>query len=138
MARPKMGTTSGCMKYFNANPKGKFAGDCVIRAISVGMGRDYYEVYKEMFELSLSIGYLLDDTQTIEKYLAKNGWVKMPQPRKSNNTKFTGEEFVKNRIKRTMIANIGGGHMVAIKEGYIIDTWDSRYGTIGNYWIKKA
>ena len=59
----------------------------------------------------------------------------MKQPRKSDNTKYIGKEFCK-MFKGTCVANIGGHHIVCIKDGKVHDIWDSTDGCIGNYWIK--
>jgi hypothetical protein len=86
--------------------------------------------------------------------LEKKGFIKQNQPRKSNNTKYTGKEFCNwlsinypNGEIGNIVANIGGHHIVCIKPTYhgdgfncrykILDTWNSSDGCIGNYWIKK-
>lgn len=120
--------------FYNANPKGRITGDCVIRALCTAMQRPYEEVYKELFEFSLSTGYMLNDKKCYEKWLEKKGWKKMKQPRHGNNTKYTGEEFCK-AVGPRVIANIGGHHIVAIIDHRIWDIWDSSKGTIGNFWI---
>jgi len=86
-----------------------------------------------------------------DKYLQSKGWVKHNQPKKRDNTKFTGKEFCKElncniaAVGVTVIANIGGHHIVCIKEHYdgdayglhkVYDIWDSTDGCIGNYWTK--
>ena len=64
------------------------------------------------------------------------GWTKMRQPRKRNNTKYTGKEFCEI-FKGVCVANIGGNHTVCIKNGKVYDIWDSTDGCIGNYWVKN-
>ena len=44
-------------KFYNANPKEKFTGDCVVRAICTALGKPYEEVYRELLELCLENGY---------------------------------------------------------------------------------
>lgn len=122
-------------KYYNANPKGRITCDCVVRAICTALNEPYKYVLMEMMELSIETGYEYTDKKCIDKYLQSKGWVKMKQPRKSNNTKYTGEEFCKT-FKETCVANIGGHHIVCIKGGKVYDIWDSTNGCIGNYWIK--
>ena len=125
--------------YYNANPKNRVTCDCVARAICTGMDRPYNDVLKEMFELQIETGYEYTDKKCIEKYLELKGWKKHKQPKKSDNTKYTGEEFCKkiaNKSKR-YIANIGGNHTVAIVNGKVYDIWDSTDGCIGNYWTKE-
>lgn len=123
-------------KFYNANPKGRFTGDCVIRAICTALEKPYEEVYRELLELCLSTGYSIASTENYAKYLELQGWDKKKQPRKSNNKKYTGEEFCKN-YKGICIAHIGGHHIVCIKNGKVHDTWDSTDGCIGNYWVKE-
>ena len=61
----------------------------------------------------------------------------MKQPRKANNKKYTGKEFCKKH-NETCVANIGGHHVVCIKNGKVHDIWDSTDGCIGNYWVKEV
>ena len=80
----------------------------------------------------------------------------MKQPRKRDGTKFTGKEFCEYlqrylddpgvygvmddegiEISRNIVANIGGNHVVAIKDGKVWDIWNSTRGCIGNYWVKE-
>ena len=121
--------------YYNANPKGRITTDCVVRAICTALNEPYKYVLMEMMELSIETGYEYTDKKCIDKYLELKGWTKMKQPRKSNNTKYTGKEFCKT-FKGICVANIGGHHIVCIKDGKIYDIWDSTDGCIGNYWVK--
>ena len=140
-------------KFVNVNPKNRITGDCVFRAFTLAMDQDYNQTVMEMAELMCKTGYAMDDTKGEEKYLALKGWTKLPQPRHSDGTKYTGREFCKviqkhladSRVKvyagisisPNIIAHIGGNHTVAIMDGYVCDIWDSTDGCIGNYWIKK-
>lgn len=125
--------------YFNANPRNRITGDCVFRAFTLAMEEDYNSIVMEMAKLMCETGYALNDTKGEERYLKLKGWIKCPQPKKSDGTKYTGREFCKllaNKNKR-YIAHIGGHHVVAIVDKKINDTWDSSSGCIGNYWIKE-
>jgi hypothetical protein len=122
--------------FYNANPKGKITCDCVARAVCTALGESYNDVLKEMFNMSIETGYEYTDSKCMDKYLQSKGWTKMKQPRKKNNTKYTGEEFCKI-YRGTYVANIGGHHVVCIKNGKVHDTWDSTDGCIGNYWVKE-
>lgn len=121
--------------FYNANPKGKYTCDCVARAVCTALNEPYETVIREMVEMSIKTGYEYTDPKCIDKYLQSKGWTKMKQPRKANNTKYTGKEFHKV-FKGVCVANIGGHHIVCIKGGKVYDTWDSTDGCIGNYWVK--
>ena len=105
-------------KFYNANPKGRITGDCTFRAICTALDQTWEQTVMEMAELSCKTGYAINDTKGIVKYMELKGWTKMKQPRKANNTKYTGEEFCKI-FKGTCVANIGGNHVVCIKNGLL-------------------
>ena len=124
--------------YYNANPKNKITADCVIRALCTAMQEPYDKVYTELFEFSRKCGYMLNEKQCYDKYLQSKGWVKHKQPKKADNTKYTGKEFcMKARPYENYIAKIGSHHIVAIVNGKVNDIWDSTDGCIGNYWTKE-
>lgn len=124
--------------YYNANPKNRITGDCCFRAMCTGLNQDYNQTVMEMAELMCKTGYALNDSKGEAKYLAEKGWVKHPQPRKADGTKYTGKEFCKLLAKKNKryIAHIGGHHIVAIVNCKVYDIWDSTDGCIGNYWTK--
>lgn len=121
--------------YYNANPKNRITVDCSFRAISTALNQDYNQTVMEMAELMCKTGYALDDKKGIKAYLALKGWIMHLQPRHLDGTKYTGKEFCKE-FEGTCIANIGGHHIVCIKDGKVLDTWDSTNGCIGNYWTE--
>lgn len=129
--------------FYNANPKNRITGDCVIRALCTAMNEPYEKVYRELFEFSMQKKYMLNDKKCYEKWLESKGWVKKAQPRKSDNTKLTGKEFCEMAQQYTfnypsrMIAKIGGHHIVAIVDGKVQDIWNSTSGCIGNYWVER-
>lgn len=126
--------------FYNANPHNRFTTDCVVRAISTALEMDYNTVVMELAELQCRTGFDASEKTAINRYLADKGWVKHNQPRKEDNTKYTGKEFCRLLRKtnncKNIIANIGGHHIVAIINNKVYDTWNSTDGCIGNYWEK--
>lgn len=127
--------------FYNANPKGNYACDCVVRAICKANGKTYNKTFRELFELAIKLGYIPTEKNTYGAYLEAEGWKKMPQPKKANGKKYTGKQFCeaiqKGEFPNTdIIAHIGGHHIVAIADGKVFDTWDSTGYCIGNYWVK--
>ena len=136
MTREQKYPDTSTFHYYNANPKNRLTTDCVIRAICTALEQDYCKTVMELAELQCKTGYDDGDKKLYDKYLQSKGWVKHPQPRKADGTKYTGKEFcdMKPTMKRRIVANIGGGHIVAIIDRRVWDTWDSTNGCIGNYW----
>lgn len=132
----KMSQNTNAFEFYNANPKGKKTTDCVTRAICTALDQSYEQTIRELAELWLKTGYEMTDPKCFGKYLESKGWKKQKQPRKQDNKKYTGNEFVKI-FKGTCVANIGGNHTVCIKDGKVLDIWDSADGCIGNYWTKE-
>jgi hypothetical protein len=140
--------------YYNANPHHRITGDCIVRAISTALEMDYNTVVMELAQLQCQTGYD-GGNQLIDLYLKSKGWQKHGQPRKANNTKYTGIEFCQVEqkymlnyryygkewadgitISNRIVANIGGNHIVAIVDGKVYDHWNSTDGCIGIYWTK--
>ena len=97
--------------------------------------------------MAVATGYAPGSPEGFGKYLSSIGWKKHRQPRKPDNTKYTGEEFCRELMRydseidsgddmHHIIANIGGNHTVAIISGQVYDIWNSTDGCIGNYWTK--
>lgn len=155
MTREQKYPNTRTFRYYNANPKGRMTCDCTARAISTALEKPWRDVVLEMAQLSVETGYSASSKECIDRYLKQNGYTKKAQPRKRDNTKYTGVEFCNFQqtwlpymmlrgekwrdgvaISPRIIANIGGGHIVAIVDGVINDTWNSSDGCIGNYWTK--
>lgn len=142
MTREQKYPSTSTFRFYNANPKNRIGGDCVIRAICTALNQSWEQTVREMTELGIKEGRVLNDQSLFPKYLEKKGWKKMPQPRKDDGTKYTGKEFCEEvreypfNYPASIIANIGGHHTVAIIDGRVWDIWDSTDGCIGNYWIE--
>lgn len=139
----KVPNNTSTFTYYNANHKNKTTTDCVIRAICTAMKKPYLEVYKELYELSLKTGYMINERKCYEKYLKLNGWIKQSQPKKFDNTKYDGNEFINylNHEKylggEPIIMKIGTHHLSCIVDNTIHDIWNCSYGKVGNWWVKE-
>ena len=101
----------------------------------------YIDSLMSLAKFQCETGWDMSDSKGINKYLESIGWIKCNQPRKLDNTKYTGSEYCKKLLEMnasgSILANIGGHHIVCIKDCKVWDTWNSTYGCIGNYWVKK-
>ena len=132
--------------YYNANPKNRITGDCAFRAISTALDQDYNQTVMEMAEMMCKTGYALNDAKGIDKYLQSKGWIKCRQPKKRDNTKYSGKEFCDymRGYRGNVVAHIGGHHIVAFVcedteglEHRCYDIWNPTGKCIGNYWVKE-
>lgn len=134
--------------YYNANPKNKETGDCVIRALSLVCNIPYYDVLNELVKSQIKSGYMINDSHNWSKFLKDRGFVKLPAPRTSENKRIRGEMFCQQLQKKrfyegykidensTLFIRIGSHHVVGIKNFKIHDIWDSTDDCVGQVWLK--
>lgn len=120
--------------YHNANPKGKSASDCVVRAICVATNQTWEYTMMEMVKLGIKIGYVFNETRTIDKYLIDKGWTKNREPRNVLNKKITLARFLADHKRGTYIATVGSHHTTLIVNGVVYDTWDCTRKTMHTYY----
>lgn len=137
---------SDVFHFYNANPHNRITTDCVIRAISTATEIPYNQVVMEMAELQCKTGFDPSENKAIDKYLTSKGWTRMPQPKKEDNTKYTGAEFCRwiNDIDHqnlAIVCSLGTHHMACIKrieeKFKVWDTWNSTRGKVGIIWVKS-
>ncbi len=126
------------MEYvnFNMNPKNKKTGDCVLRAISFGLGQGYVETYKEMVENSIKTGYFISEKKGYKAYLKSKGYEMQKMPKKHTGKRYTVAEFCDTIAEngKTYIINVAN-HLTVIKDKKLYDIWNCGYKSVGNYWV---
>lgn len=128
------------IKYinYNANPKNKKAGDCVIRAIARATNQSWDTVYAALCELGAKYKLMPNSKRTFEKYLDSLNFTKHPQPRKDDGTKYTVREMSKF-ISAGIIAVVQvANHTTVIEGDTLYDTWDCRDYTVLNFYTRRA
>ena len=105
-------------KYYNANAKGNFVNDCVIRAISVAEGKTWDETYEELSDIAQEEGILLDDVNFVEPLLDSR------YERVCYRNKYVGE-FVEENTDGIFLITMNG-HITCSINGVIYDTFDCR------------
>lgn len=105
-------------KYYNANSKGKFVNDCVIRAISIAEGKTWDETYEELSYIAQKQGILLDDVNFVEPLLDNR------YDRVCHKNRYVGD-FVEKNFNGTYLITMEG-HITCAINGIIYDTFDCR------------
>ncbi len=113
-------------KYYNANSKGNFVNDCVLRAISVGEGTSWDETYEKLSYYAKKDGTLLDDADFVEKYLDER------YPRYCYKNMTIGE-FARKCPKGKFVATMKN-HITVIVNNVIFDTFDCSERTLWCAW----
>ena len=112
----------GRERYFPVKYKKDQIGDCAIRAIAHGTGNDYLVVYKDLFELAMSKGWMPNSERNYEAYLSSLGWKKNSPAKDARGKKVRLKDW---DIEGTYII-LTSGHLTCIKDGVNYDTFDCR------------
>lgn len=123
--------------FYNANPHNRITGDCVARAMTVALNIPYSQVVIEQAQMRIDYSYDDADAKGISKYMELKKWIKFPQPKHFDNTKYTLKEFCEQIAKpnERYIVTIAG-HCVAVVDKKVWDIWDrTKFGKcVCNYW----
>lgn len=126
------------MKFirYNANPKGKKTGDCVIRAICTALNKTWEDTYREMLEVAIKYGYAVSTKDNYTKYLKQLGYEKQKMPKRCTGKRYKIEEFIdelcdKNKTYIIDMAN----HVTVVSKNVLYDIWDCSNKSVCNYWI---
>lgn len=124
-------------KKYNKNPKQwKHEGDCVVRAISTAMNQTWDETYMELCYLGRKKCMMPNSKKLYEAYLKQMGWEKHKMPRHLDRSRYTVAEIIDENKNRTMIISMAN-HLTCAVDGTLIDTWDCRNKSVGNYWTNS-
>lgn len=113
-------------RFHNANSKGRFVNDCVVRAISVAEREPWDKCYDELSDLAQEEGTLLDDVNFVEGYLDSR-YERVPHYSKSVGE--FAEEFPVGVFLVTM-----PNHITVIIDGVVYDIVDCRNRTMWTAW----
>lgn len=122
-------------KQYNANPLGRRVGDCVIRALSLLLDKDWDEAYLGV----VTEGYRLKDMPSSNHvwgtYLKRQGYKQESLPNTCPDC-YTVRDFC-NEHKQGKYLLATGSHVIAVKDGDYYDTWDSG-DEIPVYYFERA
>ena len=105
-------------RFYNANSKGRFTNDCVVRAISLAEGKTWDETYEELSDIAQQNGILLDDINFVEPLLDSR------YDRICYDGKYVGD-FVEEHPTGTYLLTMRS-HISCCIDGVLIDSFDCR------------
>ena len=108
---------------YNANPKHARVGDCVIRAVSNAIGKEWGETYIDVCLQGYTMADMPSSNVVWGAYLKQKGFERMPVPNNCPDC-YTLEDFCKDHDKGVFVVALPQ-HVVCVKDGYYFDTWDS-------------
>jgi len=107
----------------NPNPVNKLVDDCVIRALSIILDRDWLSVYDELTDIGRAIYEPEISNNVWPKLLKRNGFKRYILPDTCPDC-YTVRRFCQEHQNGQYILATGA-HVVAVIDGDYYDTWDS-------------
>lgn len=109
--------------YWNRNPKGIKIGDCVVRAISEAMNQSWERTYVDLCVEGFMFADMPNSNAVWDSYLHSKGF-KRCVISESCPEGYTMADFAADNPDGTYIVATGS-HVVCIRNGKILDNWDS-------------
>lgn len=112
------------LHYYNPNPYGSMVGDCVIRAISAATGQDWDTTYKGLSFQGFALKDMPSSNYVWGEYLRACGFQRDTIPNSCPYCYSVGE-FADDHPRGVYVLGTGV-HAVAVIDGEVWDSWDSR------------
>ena len=122
------------IEYLN-NPTGRRVGDCAVRAVSVALGLDWETAYAMIALAGYKMGDMPSSDSVWGAVLRQNGFYKKTIPDECPNC-YTAEDFCRDNPEGTFVLGFGG-HVAAVKDGDLYDSWDSSKEIPTYVWYRK-
>lgn len=120
--------------YYNPNPAGAKVGDCVIRAISAATRQDWDDVYTGLTFQGFALKDMPSSNYVWGEYLKSKGFRREIVPNTCPAC-YTVADFADEHPNGSYVLGTGI-HAVAVIDGNIYDSWDSR-NEVPVYYFKE-
>lgn len=121
--------------YTNPNPKGAITGDCVVRAVAIANDISWDMAYLVLSDYGFRMKNMPNADSVWSRALKDFGFARKIIP-DSCPVCYTIREFCEDHPEGIYILGTGS-HVVAVKDGNYIDTWDSGDEVPIVYWRKE-
>lgn len=109
----------------NPNPDNNDTGDCVVRAICIVENKDWDDVYLDLVVEGFFKKRVFEDNRVWIPYLRKRGYQKHNIPDSCPDDCYLVSDFARDNPKGRFIVGTGT-HAIAVVDGTVYDTWNSR------------
>lgn len=117
----------------NPNPFHARVGDCVIRAICLATNQKWTEVYTALAAYGYMMGDMPSSNAVWGLYLKDKGFKRGAVPDSCPEDCYTVRDFCRDFPRGTFILGTGS-HVICVKNGDYLDTWDSGDEIPVYYW----
>lgn len=124
-------------KQFNNNPVGRVSvGDCVVRAASVALDITWEEAFAKLAVAAFNMGDVISANSVLGAVLRQNGFYRKSIPNECPQC-YTFREFAEDNPQGVFVLGTGT-HVATVKDGVILDAWDSSNEIPQYVWFKPT
>lgn len=119
-------------KYFQNNPSGRNVGDCSVRAVSAALDVDWETAYAMIAQNGFLMNDVISSNSVWGSVLRQHGFKRHILPNSCPEC-YSLEDFANDHAKGVFVVGTGN-HVVTVKDGWILDSWDSSSEIPVYYW----
>lgn len=121
---------------YNPNPAGRRVGDCAVRAVAAALGVDWGTAY----DMITAAGYSMADMPSSDSVwgavLRQRGFRRLAISNACPDC-YTAEDFARDHPRGVFVLGFGG-HVATVRDGHILDSWDSSHEIPQYYWYEEG
>ena len=123
-------------KQFNNNPVNRNVGDCAVRAVSAALDVDWETAFAMIAKNAFQMADMPSSNAVWGSVLRQNGFKRAIIPNNCPDC-YTAEQFAEDHPTGTYVLGFGN-HTAAVRDGFILDSWDSSKELPQYFWWKEA
>lgn len=121
-------------RLYNPNPVSRNVGDCAVRAVSAALGVDWETTFAMITENAFQMADMPSSNAVWGSVLRQHGFYRYAIPNTCPDC-YTAEDFAKDHPQGIFVLGFGN-HTATIRDGMILDSWDSSLEVPQYYWEK--
>lgn len=122
-------------KYYNPNPLERRTGDCSVRAVSAALNVDWETAFALIAEMAFDMADVVSANDVWGAVLRRHGFYRMRIPDSCPDC-YTAADFARENPEGTFVA-VFNGHVACIRDGKILDSWDSSNEPVRYIWYRR-
>lgn len=120
---------------FNPNPAGRRVGDCAVRAIAAALGIDWDQAFNLLADAAYQMGDMPSSDSVWGAVLRQHGFYRRAVSMACPDC-YTAADFARDHPRGIYVLAFGG-HVATIRDGRLMDSWDSSGLSPQFYWYRK-
>lgn len=110
-------------KKYNSNPLQRNVDDCTVRALTIALNTDWDTAHEILCDASRDMATMPHADEVMSAILRSNGFNRAVIPNTCPDC-FDAEDFCMEHPKGIYVLGFGG-HVAAVKDGVLLDSWNS-------------